>query len=353
MKYEALWAVAALVAIVFAITAARANFGKERGWWHCRWYRGAVATLISVFLVYPLSAQGMPERLTHAYALEREGKPAQAIDELQALLNAKYLDASGTGKAWNVLGLAYQDEGDYIDSQHAYERSVQMFGSLPDNAEDYAMVLNDFGGLYVETSQPKLAFKLREKALRLYEKMADHAGMTRVSTNLAGLAFTQKKIDEGRAYLERATREAGIANDLDDDDRAAVASMQGWLAQLNRDLPMSVSKYRESLELLIKRHGEEHPVVGWGYMLLGNAYEKIGDLTAALGEMNRGRSILSRTMDSQNPKYLTAELAYSRILDATGAHLEAVRIKTDAERRLKEEYSHRCSNCTISAAVFQ
>jgi tetratricopeptide (TPR) repeat protein len=310
------------------------------------------ATLFSVFLACPLLAQTMPERLTHAYALEREGKPAQAIVELQALLEANP-DVAGIGKAWNVLGLAYEDQGDYIDSQHAYERSIRTFESLPDNVEDYAMVLDDFGGLYVETAQLELAVNLRQKALRLYEKIGDHAGITRASTNLAGIAFTRQKVNEGRRYLERAAREARMANDLDDDDRAAVASMQGWLAQLDGDLPTSVSRYRQSLDLLIKRHGEEHPFAGWGYMLLGKAHENIGDLTAALAEMNRGRSILGRTMNSQNPKYLTAELAYSHVLDATGAHLEAAHIKTNAERQLKEGYSRQCSNCTISAAAFK
>lgn len=311
-------------------------------------------TLISLFVACPLLAQTAPEqRLAHAYALEREGKPAQATVELQALLDAKSLDAPCTGKAWNVLGLAYEDQGNYVGSQHAYERSIHTFEGLPNNVRDYAMALDDFGGLYVATGQPELAVRLRQKALDLYEKISDHAGMTRVSSNLAGAAFTRQKTNEGRRYLERATKEAHMANDLDDDDLAAIASMQGWLAQLNGDLTTSVSRYRQSLDLLIKRHGEEHPSVGWGYMLLGRAHADVGDVTAALAEMNRGRAILGRTLDSQNPKYLTAEIAYSHVLDATGAHAEAAQIKTTAERQLKEGLSRRCSNCTISAAAYQ
>jgi tetratricopeptide (TPR) repeat protein len=311
-------------------------------------------TLLSLFIACPLLAQTTPEqRLAYAYALEREGKPAQAIVELQALLDAKCLDAPGIGKAWNVLGLAYEDQGNYADSQHAYERSIRTFEGLPNNIRDYAMAFDDFGGLYVAAGQPELAVRLRQKALGLYEKISDHAGITRASSDLAGVAFTRQKTNEGRRYLERAIKEAQLANDLDDDDLAAIASMQGWLAQLNGDLATSVSRYRQSLDLLIKRHGEEHSSVGWGYMLLGRTHADVGDLTTALAEMKRGRAILGRTLDSQNPKYLTAEIAYSHVLDATGAHLEAVQIKTSAERRLKEGYSRRCSNCTISAAAFQ
>jgi hypothetical protein len=58
-------------------------------------------------------------------------------------------------------------------------------------------------------------------------------------------------------------------------------------------------------------------------MLLGRARADVGDVTAELAEMKRGRAILGRTLDSQNPKYLTAEIANSHVLDATGAHVDA------------------------------
>jgi hypothetical protein len=45
--------------------------------------------------------------LTQAFVLEKEGKPVRAIAELQALLDSQALDTLSTGKAWNILGLAY------------------------------------------------------------------------------------------------------------------------------------------------------------------------------------------------------------------------------------------------------
>jgi tetratricopeptide (TPR) repeat protein len=313
-----------------------------------------VATCLSLAIACPLLAQTAPEqRLVHAYALEREGQPAQAIVELHALLDAESLNAPATGKAWNILGLAYEDQGNYADSQHAYERSIRTFEGLPNNVGDYAMALDDFGGLYVSTGQLELAVRLRQKALGLYEKIGDHAGMTRASSNLAGIAFSRQKTKDGRRYLERAIKEAQVANDLDNDDLAGIASMQGWLAQLDGNLPVSASRYRQSLDLLIKRHGEEHPFVGWGYMLLGKAHADAGASAMALGEMKRGLAILGRTLNSQNPKYLTAEIAYSHVLDATGAHMEAAQIKARAEQQLEEESSRKCAACTISVTAFQ
>jgi tetratricopeptide (TPR) repeat protein len=130
-------------------------------------------SLLSLFIACPLLAQTTPEqRLAHAYTLEREGKPTQAIVELQALLDEKFLDAPIFGKSWNVLGLAFEDRGNYTDSQHAYERSIHTFEDLPNNVKDYAMALDDFGGLYVATGQTELAVRLRQKAFGLYERSA-------------------------------------------------------------------------------------------------------------------------------------------------------------------------------------
>jgi len=314
------------------------------------------ATALPLFLFFAnaLPAQITPEqRLAHAYALEREGKPEQTIVELNALLDTKSLDTHGIGKAWNVLGLAYEDQGHYVESQHAYQISIRTFESLPDHTKDYAMVLDDLGGLYLEAGQPKLAFKLRKKAFGLYETSKDHAGMSRTSNNLAGVALTLNNRDEGRKYLERAGREAQMTSDLDGDDLAALASMQAWLAQLNGDLTTSVSRYKQSLALLIKRHGEEHPFTGWGYMLLGRAHAAMGESMTALTEMNQGRAILHRTLNNENPRYLTAEIAYSHVLDLTGAHQEAAQIRADATRRLKEEDSRQCGGCTVSATAFR
>jgi hypothetical protein len=52
-----------------------------------------------------------------------------------------------------------------------------------------------------------------------------------------------KKVATGNRYLAGAAKEAKAANDLDDDDRAAISSLQGWQAQFDGDFPMSVARY--------------------------------------------------------------------------------------------------------------
>ena len=312
-----------------------------------------LVSILFLLSAWPLLAQTTSEkRLIKPFALVKEGKPAPAVIEVRALLDSNSLDALGSGKAWNILGLAYENLGEFTLSQHAYEESLRILESLPDNIQDYAMALDDFGALYVATGQFELAEKLRVKALGLYEKIGDHGGITRSSGDLAGTAFSQNQLTRGSKYLERAVKEARLATDLDDDDRVAIASLQGWKAQLDGDFATSALRYQQALNLSRRFHGEEHPFTGWDYLLLGTAHAETGELTTALGEMRQGIAILEHTLSKQNPRYLVAEIAYSRVLDATGSHAEATRIKATAESLLKDTYQRQCAGCTVSAAAF-
>jgi len=313
---------------------------------------GVFSAVLLLFAACPLLAQiTTAQRLTNSYALELEGKPAQAIVELQALLNSSSLDALGSGKAWNILGLAYEDIGEFALSQHAYEESLRILKDLPDNIRDYAMALGDFGGLYVATGQFETADKMRRKALGIYEKVEDHGGIARASCDLATIAFSQKKVGSGSKYLARAVKEARETKELDDDDRAAIASLQGWQAQFDGDFTMSAARYRQALDLWRRRHGEEHPFTGWGHLLLGDVQFEGGQLATALEEIRQGVAVLDLTVSHQNPHYLIAELAYSRVLDATGSHAEAARMRATAESLLKDVNRKQCAGCTISVAA--
>jgi tetratricopeptide (TPR) repeat protein len=106
--------------------------------------------LIAVVAARLLSAQTDPQQdLAKAFARERDGRTAQAIVDVQALLNSNSLSALGAGKAGNILGLAYEDEGNFPRAQQAYEQSIRILEKLPSNIRDYAMALDGLGGLYL------------------------------------------------------------------------------------------------------------------------------------------------------------------------------------------------------------
>src|SRR5229473_6153192 len=100
------------------------------------------SVLIAVVAARLLSAQTDPQQdLAKAFARERDGRTAQAIVDVQALLDSNSLSALGAGKAWNILGLAYEDQGDFPHAQRAYEQSIRILAKLSDNIRDYTMAL--------------------------------------------------------------------------------------------------------------------------------------------------------------------------------------------------------------------
>lgn len=315
---------------------------------------GIAVLSVALFATLPLFGQIAPEqKLAGAYALERGGRPALAIAELKSLLDAGSLDPQGVARAWNVLGLAFEDQGDFFASRRAFEQSIQAYEGLANDKAGYAAALDDFGELYVATGQVDLAVRMMERALHLYEESKDHAGMTRASSDLTGALFSQRRVKEGRKNLDRALKESRLTNELDIDDLASLASLQGWLAQHDGDLQTSVLKYQQSLDLLKKYHGEEHASTGWGYLLLGRIHAETGDLNESLAEMVKGLAILGSAMNDQDPRFLSAEIAYSRVLERAGRQTEAATLKTKAERQLRAFRSSHCINCTISATAFR
>ena len=300
----------------------------------------------------PVNHLPAEQRLSEAYRLEKAGNAAPAITELQSLLDSKTLNPAGIGKAWDILGLAFEDQGDFSESRRAFERSIQAYESMQNDASDYAMVLDDFAELNVAAGQLEPAVRLMKKALHLYEKENDHAGVTRSSSDLAGAFLTQKKIREGRKSLDRALKESRLTNELDDDDFATLASLQGWLAQCDGDLPSSVSKYQQALDLLRKYYGEEHVSTAWGYVLLGQVRAEAGNFGRSIIEINNGLAILGRKLHRQDPRFLVAQIAYSHVLEKVGRGPEAKSLQADAERQLNAFRNSQCANCTVSAKAF-
>ena len=322
----------------------------------CRRHQIAVVAFLSVVLFtdFPLTGQSTQhEKVIEAYRLEKEGRPAAAITQLESLLDSKALDPADLGKAWNILGLAFEDRGDFSKARHAYEQSIQAYEGLANDTIDYAMTLDDFGALYAATGQLDVAVRLMKRALHLYQAAKDHAGVARASSALSGALFGQKKVREGRKNLYRALKESRLTNELNDDDLATLASLQGWLAQCDGDLPASISKYQQSLDLLRKHHGEEQASTGWGYVLLGQARAETGDLSRSLMEMVKGLAILDRTLSDQDPRFLSAEIAYSRVLDRAGRRSEGSSLRANAERQFRTFRNSQCLDCTVSAKAFR
>jgi tetratricopeptide (TPR) repeat protein len=290
------------------------------------------------------------QQLVQAFNLERQGQFDQAIRQIQPLVESHALSPGESGRAWTLLGYAYQAQWNVERAQDAYEQAVRVLEGDAQHVGDYANALDFFSGLYALTGQRQMAAKMLTKALSIREKEADHRGMARSYSSLAGLEVAQKHIRAAKSAMARAFAESRLTNDLTDDDHAFLSDTQAWLASVDGDKNLALAGFQSSLDIMRRSHGEDDPLTGFAHLLVGKAYAANKQFNEALTNIREGISILNRTTGPQSPRYLQGQLLYAEVLDRSGMHAEASRIKGAAEQSLKALSSGQCIGCTISVA---
>jgi tetratricopeptide (TPR) repeat protein len=301
-----------------------------------------------------LSASGQEsaqQKLQHAFQLNERGQFAEAIELVQPLTSAVTLSGLDLGRAWLALAMAYHQEARYQEATSAYEQSLQILSSDPKYAAQYAGALHTFAILYRDMGDAETAKKILVKALSLFNKLDDHAGATNAYRSLADIAISKKRTREARGYLQQAFEASRDANGLNDDSFAALFSTQAWLNETDKNYPAAELAYQHALALWKHMHGEQHFLVGWGYMLVGKSNAEAGNAQDALDNMRKGLEILEKAVGSTSIMFLEAELAYAAVLNTSGDHAQARDLKATAEEALRNLYGRQCVQCRISAAA--
>jgi tetratricopeptide (TPR) repeat protein len=297
--------------------------------------------------------QNVHEQLERMSILEQQEQPDTIIETVPRLIDTNALDRGEAGRAWLLLGSAFQEKQDYRQSLSAYEKALKIYSQAPTDQRGYATAMDDLADLYQETGEVKIAISVEHKSLVAFEKMSDHAGITRSSVHLASLHLAQHDIHSGKKDLDRAMKEAHQLVKIDDDLSASLLSTQAWVAEIKRDFNAATVDYEKALSMWKGKYGEQSSLTGWGYMLLGKACSEAGQLNVAAVNMRKGIDILGHSGGPDNPRYLAAELGYSQLLDRLGAHAEAARLKESAQTSLANIYRNQCADCRIDIAALR
>jgi len=300
-----------------------------------------------------LGQQSAEQQLQQISALEQQGRFHDVAAAVSQLIQSNTLGQDQLGRANLMLGIADQQRGDFMRAQSEYEQAIRMLSSNQAYRGNYAAALDNLARLYLDLGNARIALSMEKKVLALYGALRDHAAIARSYATLAALELNQGHARKGKRYLSRALQEAKLGCGLDEDFLATISSTQAWLAQIDGNTGAAISGYARAVSLWTEQHGERHMLTGWGYMLLGKSYAQGGQEDLALETMRKGLSILSQTMGSKNPKYVASEIAYSQVLDKSGAHAEAAHLKDAAEKDLADFYRNKCMDCRVSVAAFQ
>jgi tetratricopeptide (TPR) repeat protein len=299
-------------------------------------------------------AQANPQELLHeAYVFEKQGQFDKAAAIAKDLADSGRVSGAELGRAWNVLGVVYTQQGKLLEAQDAFERALQLLGQEPQFVTDYAAALQNYGELYNDSGETAVAGKMWRKALDLLQRSGDHAGIARSLTYLAGLALAQNQVANGRKYLQHTAEEMKLTHDLSDDDMAFIYETQAWLARAGGHSSAAVAGYQRALELSKRIFGEGHWKTGWDYMLRGRAYAQSGNIEKALVDMRDGLGIMEQALGRKNPRYFVAQIAYAAVLDQAGLREQAAQLRAGVEQAQKDFYRSQCVGCTINVAAFR
>jgi tetratricopeptide (TPR) repeat protein len=315
-----------------------------------RFFCAAICTGMCLF-GQERTLRDVDQQLNQLSELEQKGQYAEVVHPVSLLIASKALNERETGRAQLILGIAYHQQGEWTRAQSAYQMALQTLSGHQEYAADRAAVLDNFAQLYLEMGFPDTTMRMEGNVLRAYEGLSDHANVARSCIALAGLEINEGHRRKGKDYQQRALREAKLASGLDQDFFAQVSSTQGWLALLGGDTAAAISEYTHAVELWTAAHGEDHMLTGWGYMLLGKSYVQAGQNAVAMEEMRKGLRILEQSTGTNSVKYLAAEIAYSEVLDRSGAHTEAARLKDSAEQGLAKLNRDACPRCSVSVVA--
>jgi tetratricopeptide (TPR) repeat protein len=298
-----------------------------------------------------LSEPSPPQSLQEAYSLQQQGQYDKVIEILPSLVESSHITPLQRGQAFTVLAFAFEMEGIYNKASDSYEQALRILEKDDAYASDYAIALENFANLYKDVGQRESALNIQKKALALFQKLNDVDGMARSSVSLANLEIQRKKLREGAKYLSMSRIFAAQSPGMDPDYYADFNSTRARFDELSGDTNAALSEYQKALDTWKIKHGPEHMITGWGYMLLGSAEDRAGQEQNALKDMREGMTVLRSALGANSPKYLLAEVAYSRALIRAGETEEGNALLKQANEELTALLRDQCLNCRVDISA--
>jgi tetratricopeptide (TPR) repeat protein len=278
-----------------------------------------------------LTAQDPTNSIAALADLSRRGQLPELIEAANSLLANDKLTPADEAMALIYLGSAYQQGGGFTKATACYEKALTILERTGENQSQYAATLATLATVYAETGQIDTAKHVLLRSIHLFENQSDHAGAAMIWNDLATIAADQHSRGEAHKYMAHSIAESHLANNnFDSGELAALATTEGRIAELDGDPRTAVADYQHALDLWKQTHKDQQQRTAWLYVLLGGAYLQTGDIANARETITRGLALLEAGSGPQTPRYFAAQLVYSKVLDASGAHDEASRLRKEA-----------------------
>ena len=310
-----------------------------------------LCVFLTIMTSAPLvSAQDQRIAIAHLSALSRQNQIPELIEAANSLLTNDKLTPLEQSIVLTFLGHAHKEAGDVHQATAAYERALAILERDGSHPVEYATALAAMGILYADTDQTDTAKHMLLRSIHLLEKSGgQHAEIAWLWNDLATMAADERSNREAHKCMKHALAALQLVTDPSPDETQAIATTQAKIAQIDGDSGAAIAGYQKALSLSKQIHGEQHPETAMLYVLLGDAYLESGDFASARQMTTRGLNLLEATTGRQSRRYLAAELAYSKILDASGYRDEASKLRKEAQTGMKTGTTRTQGEISIAA----
>jgi tetratricopeptide (TPR) repeat protein len=288
-----------------------------------------------------------------ARGLIEEGKYEAAISVLTPVTRSPTADNAIRGRALTIIGFAYKEDGQFQEARRCYEEALRIFDADAALDADRGATLDYLGNLEQVAGNLLDAQRLYTKALEIDQRFQDHTRIFTVFIHLAEDSIEQKHYKAAKKYLQSAAQQQDMMMSAKKESLADLYETQGWLASVTGKKGEAVEDYKRSVEACRDQYGNQHPLTGWTYLLLGKAFAEDGKVEDGMKSVREGIAILEETAGTSDLRYLLGQVLYSKLLALSGAQTESAQLASAAQQAIDNKLKHQCVNCTVSAWSFQ
>lgn len=287
--------------------------------------------------------------LARAFQAEGTTRPSEKIAQLTAKIRESEqggIDALPLGRMWGHLAEEYEDAGQYDKAESAYNQALHMFGQSPNMAKDYAVALENLGGLNLVLNNDDAAVKCRTRALAVVETTGDKVDTARAKGLLAEAYFANRKYKNARQLGAEAYSEMILLRDSDE-RIVGILVLLAFASSLDGHHTYALERARDAESLALATLPADSQPIGEARMALGYAEWKAGVVDGPAEEMREGIRILNKWTTAGHTYMVWALTQYLTYLKATHQTKEARQVAEQVKAEMGR-MSGGCINCTVS-----
>jgi tetratricopeptide (TPR) repeat protein len=257
------------------------------------------------------------------------------------------------GVLWLRLGNYYGDERDIARSEEAYARSLKLLRTSPVQGH-YAEALDGLGSLYLLDDRWKESESYRKKALGIFERIGDEAGVARIHAGLAVALVHEHRFAEAEDEAGKALEILQKQEKPNHGDLVTSLIARSYAQCFQERCAEGLVAARQAVDVARVALAKDAIEMVAAVLAVGFEEWKNGDETEGERTMHQALELLRQTRNVPQAMLADAQMrtlqSYTNYLRATHQKGRAKQVESEMAR-LKEEQPTQCADCVVNVTA--